>query len=45
MNLDYLSSNFFIYDRLLHLLLNDTKVQEDDKKFVQQLLNNSSKIN
>lgn len=45
MNLDYLSSNFFIYDRLLHLLINDTNVQEDDKKFVQELLNNSTKIN
>ena len=44
-NLDYLSSNFFIYDRLLHLLINDTQVQEDDKKIVQELLNNSTKIN
>ena len=43
--LDYLSSNFFIYDRLLHLLINDTQVQEDDKKIVQELLNNSTKIN
>lgn len=45
MRLDYLTSNFFIYERLLHLLINDTKVQEDDKKFVQELLNNSTKIN
>ena len=45
MRLDYLSSNFFIYDRLLHLLINDTNVQEDDKKFVQELLTNSTKIN
>ena len=45
MRLDYLSSNFFIYDRLLHLLINDTYVQEDDKKIVQQLLANSTKIN
>ena len=45
MRLNYLSSNFFIYDRLLHLLINDTYVQEDDKKIVQQLLTNSTKIN
>ena len=43
MRLDYLSSNFFIYDRLLLLLINDNMVQKDDKKFVQELLINSPK--
>ena len=39
-NLSYLKGKFEIYEHLLNLLINDPFVLTEDKKFVNQLLNN-----
>ena len=39
-NLSYLNRKFEIYEHLLNLLINDPFVLTEDKKFVNQLLNN-----
>ena len=45
MSLVFLNSKFYILDRLLSLLFNDPYVSQDDKKIVQELLNNLPKRN
>ena len=42
MRLDFLSSNFPIYERLLQLLINDTFVNNDDKTFLKELYFNTT---
>ena len=43
MRLDYLNSYFYIYERLLNLIINDSYVEPGDKKYVEYLLKNSTK--
>ena len=42
MRLDFLSSNFPIYERLLQLLINDTFVNNDNKMFLKELYFNAT---
>ena len=43
MSLQFLTSNFPIYDHLLNLLINDLYIEEEDRNFVKDLLNKAPK--
>ena len=37
MQVDYLTNRFFMYERLLYLLINDPYVSDNDKELVNEL--------